>query len=156
MAIAIKLKDYLDSAGVEYDLVKHPYAVTSMHIADEAHVSGEDVAKAVVLNNGDSHVLAVVPATHNVQLGKMKKHYNRNMSLASEKDIYDLFGDCDIGAVPPIGFAYGIDVIFDNSLYGCEDIYFEAGDHTDLVHVSGKDFINLLGYARHGDISRHI
>ena len=156
MAIAMKLKDYLDSAGVHYDLVEHPYAVTSMHIADEAHVSGEDVVKAVLLNDGDSHVLAVVPATHRVQLGKMRKNYNRYMSLASEKDISDIFGDCDLGAVPPIGLAYGLDVIFDNSLYEHDDVYFEAGDHTDLVHISGREFMNLLGNARHGEISSHI
>ncbi len=156
MAIAMKLKDYLDSAGVHYDLVEHPYAVTSMHIADEADVSGEDLIKAVLLNDGDHHVLAVVPATHRVQLGKMRKDYNRYMSLSSEKDISELFGDCDPGAVPPIGQAYGLDVIFDNSLYECDDVYFEAGDHTDLIHVSGKEFMDLLGDARHGEISRHI
>jgi len=156
MAMAIKLKDYLDSAGVAYDLVKHPYAVSSMHIADKAHVSGEDVAKAVVLNDGVSHVLAVVPATHYVELDKMQERYNRHMSLASEADIQGLFVDCDMGAVPPIGLAYGLEVIFDNSLYDCEDVYFEAGDHTDLVHVTGREFMNLLGNARHGDISCHI
>ena len=156
MAIAMKLKDYLDSAGVHYDLIEHPYAVTSMHIADEAHVSGEDVVKAVLLNDGDDHVLAVVPATHRVQLGKMRKNYNRYMSLASEKDISEIFGDCDPGAVLPIGLAYGLDVIFDNSLYEHDDVYFEAGDHTDLVHVSGREFMNLLGNARHGEISSHI
>jgi Ala-tRNA(Pro) deacylase len=156
MAIAMKLKDYLDSAGVHYDLVEHPYAVTSMHIADEANVSGEDMVKAVVLNDGESYVLAVVPATHRVQLGKMRKDFNCYMSLASEQDIYDLFGDCDLGAVPPIGDAYGVDVIVDSSLYDRDDVYFEAGDHTDLVHVTGSEFMDLLGNARHGEISRHI
>ncbi|MFV2004650.1 MAG: aminoacyl-tRNA deacylase [Gammaproteobacteria bacterium] len=152
----MKLKDYLDSAGVHYDLVEHPYAVTSMHIADEANVSGEDMVKAVVLNDGDNYVLAVVPATHRVQLGKMRKDFNCYMSLASEQDICDLFGDCDLGAVPPIGHAYGVDVIVDNSLYDRDDVYFEAGDHTDLVHVTGREFMDLLGSVRHGEISRHI
>jgi len=156
MAMAIKLKDYLDSAGVHYDLLEHPYAVTAMHIADEAHVSGEDMAKAVLLNDGESFVLAVVPATHQVQLGKMRKNYNRYMSLALEQEIDDLFADCDVGAVPPIGLAYGVDVIFDNSLYDRQDVYFESGDHTGLVHVTGREFLNLLGNARHGEISRHI
>lgn len=155
MAIAIKLKDYLDSAGVNYELVEHSYAVSSMHIADEAHVSGENVAKAVLLNDGYGFVLAVVPATHQVQLGKMRKYYNRYMSLALEQEVEDLFADCDIGAVPPIGLAYGVDVIVDDSLYDCNEIYFEAGDHTELVHVTGKDFLSLLGNVEHAEISRH-
>jgi Ala-tRNA(Pro) deacylase len=156
MAIAITLKDYLDSEGVRYDLIEHPYAVTSLEIADEAHVSGEKVVKAVVLNDGLKHILAVVPATHHVQLGRMRRQYNRFMSLSSEDDIDDLFSDCDMGAVPPIGNAYDIEVIFDDSLLDQDDIYFEAGDHRELVHVAGDDFIRLMGSAEHSGISRHI
>ena len=156
MAVSMTLKDYLDNAGVHYDLVEHPYAVTSLHVASEAHVSGENLAKAVVLRDGDGYILAVVPATHHVQLGKLRKHFNRYIVLASEQDLQTLFRDCRLGAVPPIGEAYGIDVIFDNSLYERGDVYFEAGDHTDLIHVSGVDFRGLMGSARHGEISRHI
>jgi len=156
MAVAMKLKDYLDSAGVQYNLVEHPYAVTSLHVASEAHISGENLAKAVVLRDGDGYILAVVPATHHVQLGKLRKHFNRYIVLASEEDLQNLFQDCEVGAIPPIGVAYGVDVIFDSSLYKCDDVYFEAGDHTDLIHVSGMDFRDLMCNARHGEISRHI
>ena len=156
MAVSMTLKDYLDSSGVHYDLIKHPYAVTSLHVANEAHISGENLAKAVVLRDGDGYILAVVPATHHVQLGKLRKHFNRYIVLASEQDLCGLFEDCDIGAVPPLGDAYGVDVIFDNSLYERDDVYFEAGDHTDLIHVSGVDFRGLMGTASHGAISQHI
>jgi Ala-tRNA(Pro) deacylase len=91
-----------------------------------------------------------------VQLGKIHKHFNRYIVLASEQNLYDLFEDCTVGAVPPLGDAYDIDVIFDNNLYERDDVYFEAGDHTDLIHVSGVDFRDLLSNARHGEISQHI
>ncbi len=156
MAIAITLKDYLDNEGIDYELVEHPYAVTSMRTAFEAHVSGEDIAKAVVLHDGEGYVLAVVPATHYIQLGKLRKKYNRYLSLAEEKELHELFTDCSIGAIPPVGKAYGIDVICDDHLTEREDIYFEAGDHTDLIHVSGKDFQTLMGDVKHGAITRHL
>ena len=156
MAVAMRLKEYLENEGVRYDLIEHPYAVTSLHVASEAHISGENLAKAVVLRDGDGYILAVVPATHHVQLGKLRKHFNRYIVLASEQDLYNLFEDCTIGAVPPLGDAYGVDVIFDNSLYERDDVYFEAGDHTDLIHVSGVDFRDLMSTARHGEISQHI
>jgi len=156
MAVAMKLKKYLEDEGVRYDLVEHPYAVTSLHVANEAHISGENLVKAVVLRDGDGYILAVVPATHHVQLGKLRKHFNRYIVLASEQDLYNLFEDCTLGAVPPLGDAYGVDVIFDNSLYERDDVYFEAGDHTDLIHVSGVDFRGLMSTARHGEISQHI
>jgi len=144
MAVAMRLKEYLENEGVRYDLIEHPYAVTSLHVASEAHISGENLAKAVVLRDGDGYILAVVPATHHVQLGKLRKHFNRYIVLASEQDLYNLFEDCTIGAVPPLGDVYDVDVIFDNSLYERDDVYFEAGDHTDLIHVSGVDLPHVM------------
>ena len=79
MAIAITLKDYLETEGVKYDLIEHPYSVTSMRTAYEAHVSGEELAKAVVLHDGESYIMAVIPATHHLQLGKLRKKYQRKL-----------------------------------------------------------------------------
>ncbi len=156
MAIAITLKDYLETEGVRYDLIEHPYSVTSLRTAEGAHVSGEELAKGVVLHDGDGYVMAVIPATHHIQLGKLRKKYQRYLSLADEKDLHELFADCSVGAVPPIGKAYNIDVIFDDHLNECQDVYFEAGNHVDLVHVTGKDFRTLMGNVSHGEFSRHM
>ena len=156
MAVAITLKDYLETEGVRYDLIEHPYSVTSMRTAFEAHVSGEDVAKGVVLHDGEDYLLAVVPATHQVLLGKLRKKYNRYLSLAEEGELHEIFTDCSVGAVPPVGKAYGVNVIFDDHLSEREDIYFEAGDHTDLIHVTGEDFQTLMSNVPHGNFSRHM
>lgn len=156
MAIAITLKDYLETEGVNYDVVQHPQSSTSMQTAEKAHIPGEQIAKGVVLQHEYGYVMAVVPATHKVLLGKMSKRYHRVFSLASEVDLPGLFKDCVIGAVPPVGKPYGVDVIYDDRLTEISDIYFEAGDHADLVHVSGKVFRQLLGDVPHGHISRHI
>ena len=155
MAIAIKLKEYLDQEQVDYEIIDHPFSVTSMHTAQQAHISGDSIAKAVVLHDDAGYVLAVVPATHKVQLGKLHKNFNRYLVLADENDLHDIFDDCSIGAIPPVGKAYNMDVIYDDSLNRCEDIYFEAGDHTSLVHMSRDDFKALLHTMPHGMISRH-
>ena len=163
MAVAMTLKDYLDSSDVHYELVQQPYAPTSPQLANMVSVSGENLAKAVVLRDGDSLFLAVVPATHHVQLAKLRRHFNRYIVLASEQQLPDLLHDCGVGAAPApapapapvIDSTYGVDVIFDNCLYEREDIYFEAGDHTDLIHVTGKDFRGLMSRASHGEISQH-
>ena len=156
MAIALKLKQYLDDEHVNYELVEHPYADTSMQVAQNAHISGENIAKAVLLHDDSGYLLAIVPATHKVRLGKLHKQFKRYLSLADENDIRALFDDCSIGAIPPVGKAYNMDVIYDDTLNKRKDIYFEAGDHTSLVHVSTKDFTSLLDEAPHGEISRHI
>ena len=156
MTIALKLKQYLDDEHVNYELIQHPYADTSMHTAQEAHISGENIAKAVLLHDDSGYVLAVVPATHKVRLGKLHKKLNRYLALADESDIRELFDDCSIGAIPPVGMAYDMDVIYDDTLSKREEIYFEAGDHTSLVHMNREDFRTLLDKAPHGKISRHM
>ena len=156
MAIAITLKEFLESEGVEYDLVEHAYSVNSMQAAEKAHISGEKIAKGVLLHDEYGYTLAVIPATHKIQLGKMCKQYRRSFSLADESDLPHLFQDCALGAVPPVGEAYDVQVIFDDCLNRQPDIYFEAGDHADFVHMTSKDFRYLLGDVPHGQISRHI
>jgi Ala-tRNA(Pro) deacylase len=156
MAIAIKLKQYLEDVHVKYDVIQHPYSDSSMHTAEQAHISGENIAKGVLLHDDTGYILAIVPATHKVRLGKLHKKFDRYLSLADESDIGELFDDCSIGAIPPVGMAYDMDVIYDDTLNKREDIYFEAGDHTSLVHVSRDDFRTLLEKAPHGKISRHM
>ena len=155
MAIAMKLKEYLDHEHVKYDVIDHPYTSTSLHTARRAHIPGGKIAKAVLLHDDAGYVLAVVPATHKVQLGKLHKSFHRYLILADENDIHEVFDDCSIGAIPPVGKAYNMDVIYDDSLNDCDDIYFEAGDHTSLVRVSRDDFRTLLDKVPHGMISRH-
>ncbi len=156
MAIAMKLKDYLEHEHIPYSVVTHPYSATSMQAAEEAHIPGDKLAKAVLLHDNGGYVVAVVPATHKVKLGKLRNLYGRYFALASEDEIHQVFDDCSIGALPPVGKAYAAEVIVDDALDRNEDIYFEAGDHTSLVHVSRDDFHALMRGAPHDSISRHI
>ncbi len=156
MAIAITLLEYLEWKGVDYDILKHPHTYGSLQTAEMAHVPGDQVAKCVVLEDDKGYLMAVLPATHHLELGKLHWQLDRHLGLATEKELGDLFGDCETGAIPPVGEAYGFDVIVDDSLMDSNDIYFEAGDHRELIHVSGFDFMNLLPGAEHGSFSRHI
>lgn len=154
MAIAIALRDYLDSAGVRYGVVGHPYSITSMQTARVTHIDGKQLAKAVVLQDGDHYVVAVLPADKRIRLGTLRRQYHRLLGLATEEDLERVFFDCAPGAAPALGNAYGCEVIYDDSITDSEDIYFEGGTHTDLVHLSKIDFMNLMSNATHGDFCR--
>ena len=156
MAIAKRLSDHLANAGVAYDVVTHPRTVSSSRTAQAAHVTGERVAKTVVLHDDRGYLLAVVPSTHRVELDSLRSVLNRRLSLATEGEIAKLFGDCDVGAVPPVGAAYGIDVVLDESLATQPDVYLEAGDHESLLHVGGDDFAKLMTNAQSGRFSHHV
>ncbi|MBR0680672.1 aminoacyl-tRNA deacylase [Roseomonas eburnea] len=153
MTIANRLREFLDGAGVNYGEVAHSEAMTSAGSAHAAHVPGRQVAKPVVIHHETGYVLAVVPSTHRVELSTLQEILDRRLGLASEQEIAKLFDDCATGAVPPIGAAYGVPTYLDESLDKVEDLYFEAGDHRTLVHVSGEAFRALTKDARRARFS---
>jgi Ala-tRNA(Pro) deacylase len=156
MAIATTLKTFLDGHGVEYEVVKHAHTPSASRSAQAAHVPGDTLAKAVVLENHGRHMLAALPATHRLQLGRLHQELGEHVGLATEAEMEDLFPDCERGAVPALGTAYGLETLLDDSLASQDDIYIEGGDHESLVHLSGEAFRSLLGQVRHGDFSTHI
>lgn len=155
MAIAARLKWFLDSRGVHYDLVPHPPTSTSLGAAEAAHVPGDRVAKSVLLEDERGYLVAVLPASHRIRIRELTEQLERSLELASEPELGELFRDCEPGAVPPVGAAYGLPTVVDDSLLNAPEVYFEAGDHEDLVHLSGVEFLSLLAGARHGRFSRH-
>ena len=153
MGIARTVRDYLDEAGVDYKLLHHSYTPNSRSAADAARVPADQLAKPVLLEDDKGYLMAVVPASRRVELQSLERQFGRRLVLATEREVQDLFSDCSKGAIPAVGQAYGLDVIWDDCLAGCPDVYFEAGDHTDLVHMSGKEFTFLMGRRLHGRIS---
>lgn len=153
MSIAASVATYLSQAGIPYEVIAHPRTSDSTHSAQAAHVPGDQLAKCVMLEDDDGYLMAVLPATRHVDLGALHRRFGRELGLATESELDLLFRDCAQGAMPPLGDAYGIDAIVDQSLIGVQDVYFEAGDHCALVHVSGNDFLKLMGDAPRGRIS---
>jgi Ala-tRNA(Pro) deacylase len=153
MTIATRLRQFLESEGVSYDVVPHPRTTTSVGSVHAAHVPGDKVAKPVVVHHGGGYVLAVVPSTHRVELGTLQSLLDERLSLATEEELGRLFEDCELGAITPIGAAYGVPVILDESVCGATDLFFEGGDHRSLVHISGEAFQKLTKDARRARFS---
>ena len=156
MSISLTLLEYLEWEGVDYELLHHEPAYNSLHTAEAAHVSGDQLAKCVVLEDESGYLMAVIPATHELELDTLSKQLKRQLQFASEDEIEDLYEDCELGAIPPLPEAFGYDAVVDDCLTDYDDIYLEAGDHHELVHISGQDFQQLTAKAPHGYFSRHI
>jgi Ala-tRNA(Pro) deacylase len=150
MGIAITLEQYLDHHGIAFDCLTHKRSGCSARTADAAHVSSDCLAKAVVLKRRDGYTLAVLPASRQAKLEELGRLVGRPVGLATEDEIAALFPDCERGAVPPIAAAYALQSFVDESLEGRSDIYFEAGDHKTLVHLSGEQFRRLVSTVPHG------
>ena len=158
MTIANKLESYLLQQETSYQLTAHEHSDFSMDTAEKAHVPGDALAKGILVKEEKGYLLVVLPSDYHIELKTLRTLLRQEVELASESEVGTLFNDCDPCAVPPIGTAYGIKTIWDpnTSLGQLNDIYFEAGDHDHLIHVSGEQFHELMASAERGQFSRHI
>lgn len=140
-----KLKEFLDSNKIKYVSITHSSAYTAMEIAAMAHIPGKELAKTVMIKINGRMAMVVLPATHMIKMDLLKKVVgNDNIRLATEQEFKDKFPDCDVGAMPPFGNLYGMDVYASSALREDEEIAFNAGTHTELIKLSYKDFENLV------------
>ncbi len=156
MAVSMTLQEYLNRWGVEYEVLQHNHTSSSLETAEAAHIPGGKLAKCVMTEDYRGYLMVVVPADHHVEFDLLDEATERRLELATEPELVDIFDDCEPGAMPPLGEAYGIDVALDISLADCNDVYFEAGNHTELIHLRGEDFRDLMVGARQGCFSAHL
>jgi Ala-tRNA(Pro) deacylase len=139
------LREFLDSHGVKYVVVPHAHAFTAQQIAASAHIPGKELAKTVVVKLDGKTVLAVLPASQTVDFDLLREAAGASHAeLASEAEFRGRFPDCDLGAMPPFGNLYGLDVYVADSLAEDEEIAFNAGSFTELVRMDYRDFERLV------------
>lgn len=150
MTIAPKLNQFLTDRNADYEIIAHDPTLSAFETAQVCHVPAWQMAKAVLLDTDQDYLLAVLPADRRLELAELRTDLSLKPHLAGEEQVAEIFDDCAYGAVPPIGTGYGIMTIIDDSLDDVPDIYFEAGDHASLVHMSGAEFSRLTQHARRG------
>jgi len=154
MAIAPTLAKYLAEKHVQYDVLPHGLTLSSMRAASARRIPDDRIAKAVLLRDATGYALAILPASHHIRLSALKRQYGDDVEFAREEEIIELFDDCEEGAVPAIGECYGLDLVIDTDINAKPEIYFEAGDHATLVHMSHSEFATLTRTAQLGHFSR--
>ncbi len=153
MAISRTVTDYLQAHRVRYAVFPHPRTHSSRETAESVVISAQQLAKAVVLSDAHGYLMAVVPSDRHVSMPRLSQLLGRRLELAAEGRIAPVFKDCEVGAIPPMGPAYGMETILDDSLVGEPVVYFEAGDHEEVIQVDGETFLSLLKSARHGQFT---
>jgi len=140
-----RLKDFLDTHNIKYVVISHSVAYTAQGIAALAHIPGKELAKTVVVKIDGALAMAVVPASCQLDLMRLKQATGaRNAQLASEDEFRDKFPDCETGAMPPFGNLYGMKVFMDESLSWDKEVAFNAGSHRELVRLAWADLERLV------------
>jgi Ala-tRNA(Pro) deacylase len=145
MSIPRRVRDYLDSHKVPYEWLPHPQAFTAQEVAHSLHVSGKRLAKVVVLDADGRLVMAVLPASHRLNLPELKAELAvQRLQMLPESELVKIFPDCDLGAIPPFGNLYGIDVYVDRAVVEAGEIVFTAGTHVDAARMKYSDYAALV------------
>ncbi len=140
-----KLRNFLDANRVSYITITHSQAYTAQQIAASAHVPGKNMVKTVMILIDNTMAMAVLPASYYVDFHILKEITgHHNVRLASESEFIDMFPDCELGAMPPFGNLYDMEVYVAESLTEEEEIVFNAGSHTELIQMRYKDFEHLV------------
>lgn len=155
MTISQRVDRYLKGENISYDTVNHPPSHSSVQSAIAAQVPLHSLAKAIILKDtaSSNYLMAVIPASCRLPLKQVSDLTDTNLKLASENDINQHFPDCQVGAIPPFGKPYNMEVIWDNRLGRIPDVYMEAGDHQTLIHLNQTSFQKTVEDELHEELS---
>lgn len=140
-----KLKSFLDENNIHYITITHSRAFTAQEVAATAHISGNEMAKTVIVKIEGSMAMAVLPANYHVDFALLKDVTGHDkVILAVEEEFRAKFPDCELGAMPPFGNLYDMEVFVAQKLVENDQIAFNAGSHTELIKMSYADFVKLV------------
>jgi Ala-tRNA(Pro) deacylase len=124
------LREFLDKNNVKYVSISHSPAYTAQEIAASAHIPGDEL---------------VLPSSCQVDFDELAGALGvERVELVDEYEFRDRFGECEVGAMPPFGNLYGMDVYVAEELTGDEQIAFNAGTHTELIQMAYSVFERLV------------
>ena len=156
MGIAITLREYLDDHAASYEAIEHTRTASTLESAEAAHIKGDQMVKSVLLGDDQSYLMALIPATHRLDIQDLEHSLGRRLEMVSEAEVSSAFSDCETGSIPPFGEAYGIETWVDRDLLNQKEVFFESGDHKVLIRMEGDKFRELVGDMSMTHISHHI
>jgi Ala-tRNA(Pro) deacylase len=137
----MRLDEMLFDRQVKFERLSHRPTYTANRMAQALHVPGREVAKTVLVRAGRGYVLAVLPATHKIDLEQLRQRLGEDrVEMASEEEMDRLFPDCERGALPPFGSLYHIPTVVDETLAEDEQIVFEGQTHEDAIRMRFCDY----------------
>jgi len=140
-----KLKEFLDENNIKYVTIRHSQAYNAQRVAASAHIPGDELAKTVMVKIDGKMAMCVLPASFRINFDILKMLVGADkIELADEQEFKFLFPDCEVGAMPPFGNLYGMEVFVAEKLREDEEIAFAAGTHYELIRMTYDDFERLV------------
>ncbi len=138
--------DYLRSRSARFQARLHRPSSSAARLAASLHIPGRRVAKTVLVSAKGEHLLAVLPATSQVDLARLGQALGfepRELKLASEAEIDSIFHDCEPGAIPPFGRLYQLRTLVDCRLSDAAEVLFPTNMRHLGIEMAYPEFARL-------------
>ena len=142
----MNVQEFLREHHAAHQVIDHPAAYSAQRMAEIVHVTGDKVAKTVLLRDGSGfcYYLAIVPASARVDLDKVRDAMGApDLDLATEQEVAARCRDCEVGAMPPFGSQLGMETLIDESLAASDEIVFEGNTHHQAIRMRFSDYYEL-------------
>lgn len=141
------VRQYLEQQGIDFETVEHEQTFTATAEAEATGVAPDHVAKTMLLRDGDDYRLAVIAASHRLDLRKARDALaaSGHLRLATEGEMADDFAAFEVGALPPFGPLLPAAEVVDRRLLEHDRILCSGGDHRHSVLVDPKEVVRVVG-----------
>lgn len=144
-SVTERLERWLREAGVPFHLLEHEPVFTSEEAARVRGTPPEAGAKALVVKADERPIHLVLPGNRRVDNARLRALLGtRKIRFVTPEELLELTG-CTPGAVPPFGNLFGLPVLVDEALTGCEHIAFNAGSNSVSITMRCDDFVRRSG-----------
>lgn len=138
MALPATIERFLSAHYVSHDIVEHPPTETPLEAARATYLAPEQLLCGQVLRDRRGIVVAVYPASHELDLSALNRNLDRDLAPLGPRQAAALFPDCAPDLVPVLAAAYGMKVVMEPGAGPADDVYFEAS-HTRLIRIRRGD-----------------
>ncbi len=136
---------YLKQHHLAYEHTVHSRTVTAQRLAAAEHVTGDRIAKPVVVSVDGVLALAVVSATEKVDTEALRRATGaEKVDLVPEAVFEGRFAPCEVGAEPPLGL-FGMPMYVDAHLAREPWIVMRAGTHEDAIRIDTSAWLRSEG-----------
>lgn len=138
------LEQFLNQSKVWYEVRHHPPTMTAEELAQKENVNGHQVAKVVLMKEKGRYYMMVLPASYFVDIREARRATGHpDLHFATETELNQIFADCELGAMPPMGNLYNIPMWAERDLMDDDEIEFNGGSHEDAIRMKYLDWERL-------------
>lgn len=111
-------------------------------------------AKAILLQDGDGRLQAVIPADRLLDLNALNRQLGRELKATTRGDLEKFFAKHHLQSIPALPKLAGLPTVVDKQLLDRAQLTLDAGSHDQFLQVDQAAFQQILSDATVTDITK--